>query len=130
MRTPSASALPSSPPIPRDGRRWASTAASACWAAMRSSASSTTSIACTETCSTRTPPSGARVEQITLDLSPRKREERVPARLLLACDRLEAGLPAPDVRLVLHEEPEHHVDARVLASDRVGLLHIESLLRP
>src|SRR5664279_1168881 len=89
-----------------------------------------TSIACTGRCSTRTPPSGARVEWTTVDLAPWQREERAPRRLLLAGDGLEARLPAPEVRLVAHEEPEHHVDPRVLACHCVGLLHVERLLGP
>ena len=63
-------------------------------------------------------------------LAARKRDERVPARLLLAGGRLETGLPAAEGGLVLDEEPEHHVDARVLARDRVGLLQVQRLLRP
>ena len=54
----------------------------------------------------------------------------VPAGLLLAGHGLEAGLPAAEGRLVLDEEPEHHVDARVLARDRVGLRHVLRLVRP
>src|SRR5664279_2114938 len=125
MPTHSATVSPSSPVIPNDGRKWAPTAASACSAVTRSSGSSTTSIACTGRCSTRTPPSGARVEWTTVDLAPWQREERAPRRLLLAGDGLEARLPAPEVRLVAHEEPEHHVDPRVLACHCVGLLHVE-----
>src|SRR5437764_6402381 len=54
-------------------------------------------------------------------LPARDPEECVPGRLLLAAHRLEAGLPAAQVRVVLDEEPEHHVDARVLPRDRVSL---------
>src|SRR5438034_7549171 len=33
-------------------------------------------------------------------------------RLLAVVDRQQAGLPAAEVRLVLEQEPEHHVDPR------------------
>src|SRR6185437_16546155 len=60
----------------------------------------------------------------------RKRDERLPGRLALVPDRFEAGLPAAEVRLVAHHEPEHHVDPRVLARDRVRLRHVLGLRLP
>src|SRR5262245_8770235 len=48
--------------------------------------------------------------------------EGLPARLAASCGRVEAGLPAvSDPRLVPHQEPDHHVDARIPAGDRVRL---------
>src|SRR5438552_17331320 len=62
-------------------------------------------------------------------LASRDFEERGPCGLLRAPDRLEAGLPAAERGLVLDEEPEHDVDARVLPRDRVGLRQPRRLLR-
>src|SRR3954469_18760314 len=56
--------------------------------------------------------------------------ERVVGGLLLAADRLEAGLPACEAPLVAQEEPRHHRDARVPTGDRVRLRQVARLLRP
>ena len=54
--------------------------------------------------------------------------KNVERRLLLAGAGQQPGLPAAEPRLVAQQEPEHHVDPRVLAGDRVGLLHVRRLL--
>src|SRR4051812_46645097 len=59
-----------------------------------------------------------------------QRDERLPGGLALVLDRLQAGLPAAQVRLVAHHEPEHHVDARVLARECVRLRHVGRLRLP
>src|ERR1700719_2845234 len=51
-------------------------------------------------------------------------------RLPLSRNRLQARLPAAQVRLVAEQEPEHELDARVLAGDRERLREIGRLLRP
>src|SRR3954451_18861497 len=55
--------------------------------------------------------------------------ERDVGGLALAARGHEAALPASKARLVLELEPEHHVDARLLARDRERLLQVERLLR-
>ena len=93
----------------RMGRR----AASACCRAMRSSGSSTTSTSSTGRCSVR------------------QAGEDAEGRLLLPGCGQEAGLPSDrEIRVVAEHEPEHQVDARVLASDRERLAQIARLLRP
>src|SRR5215210_2369185 len=54
--------------------------------------------------------------------------EHRQGRLRLPRVRIEAGLPEADSLLVADQEPEHHVDARVLARDRECLLHVRGLL--
>src|SRR5215211_6563131 len=55
--------------------------------------------------------------------------ERLPGRLPSTGGRVEPRLPAvSDPRLVLDEEPDHHVDPRMRARDRERLRQIARLL--
>src|SRR5512133_3098865 len=64
-------------------------------------------------------------------LAARYLQERVERRLFLARVRHYARLPTVrDVRVVLQQEPEHHVDARIRPRDRVRLRQVTRLLRP
>src|SRR5689334_22921596 len=56
--------------------------------------------------------------------------ERVVRGLPLARGGEETGLPAAQPRLVAEQEPEHHRDPRVLASDLVRLGQVLGLLGP
>src|SRR5215212_772339 len=55
--------------------------------------------------------------------------ERPERRLPLAAQCQEPRLPAAEGTLVAEQEPEHHVDPRVLARDAVGLAQVGGLLR-
>src|SRR5215210_4415519 len=59
----------------------------------------------------------------------RKAPEGVERGLPLAAQRQEARLPAAEGALVAEQEPEHHVDPRVLAGDPVRLPEVRRLLR-
>src|SRR5829696_2426340 len=59
----------------------------------------------------------------------RKPLEGLERRLPLTAKCQEPRLPAAEGTLVTQEEPQHHVDARVLAGDPVGLAEIRGLLR-
>ena len=89
---------------------------SACSAMRRRSPSRTASGARSSPCSTLAARAG-------------RARNAFQAGFCLPVDGLEAGLPARRVRLVAHEEPEHHVDARVLARDRIRLRQVLRLLR-
>ena len=96
-----------------------------------SNGSSTTSTGSTDHCSMRAPADGARIEQHDRSIS------RAGARgtSLQEGFFLPATVSSPDCQPPMfgssrHEEPEHHVDPRVLARDRVRLLHVQRLLRP
>src|SRR5579864_7756542 len=110
---------PSSHATPCAGPRWARPAVRASSSATPWPAWSTTSTVCTGTCSRS---AGC--------LAPRDLDEGVPGGLLLAGDGLQAGLPAAEVWLVLDQEPQEHVDARVLPRHRVDLRQVRRLLRP
>src|SRR5438874_1875787 len=55
--------------------------------------------------------------------------ESCECRLLLPTRGDQPGLPACEGGLVLQQEPEHHVDSRVLAGDRECLRQVCGLLR-
>src|SRR5215207_491374 len=55
--------------------------------------------------------------------------EGLERRLPLTAERQQARLPAAEGALIAQEEPQHHVDPRVLAGDPVSLAEIRGLLR-
>src|SRR6266511_3946762 len=62
----------------------------------------------------------------SLLLAPEALEGEV-GRLLAVVDRQQTGLPAAEVRLVLEQEPQHHVDPRVPLRDRERLRQVRRL---